>query len=269
MVEVLKSFEEVSGWLEPVVLVGPGVVMLAVGLFAWLAGLCVPRVVLGLLGATAGLLAGFYWAGLHTPEILALSTAGGAAFGGLLPRLAVGALLAALGVAIAFVAIGRSQANAAWTSPLDVDKLDPATQQFPVRDSLEIVRGYGHDMGDRVVRVSRSFIPLHWAILASAGSGLVTLGALFRRMAGALACGATGAVLVVAGLVLLLMAKGAAPVAQMEKDGAFYGLIVLGMAGFGAIEQLCLCKPPEPREPEPRGRRRGKEKESRGAWRGR
>ena len=53
MVEILKSFEQVASRFSPAVLIVPGLVMAVLGLVTWLAGMCLRRLVLALVGATA------------------------------------------------------------------------------------------------------------------------------------------------------------------------------------------------------------------------
>ncbi|MEN6337274.1 MAG: hypothetical protein ABFE01_23715, partial [Phycisphaerales bacterium] len=63
MVEILKSFEQVAGRFSPAVLVLPGLILAALGLVTWLAGMCRKRLILSLVGALVGGLAGFFVGG--------------------------------------------------------------------------------------------------------------------------------------------------------------------------------------------------------------
>ena len=85
------------------------------------------------------------------------------------------------------------------------------------------------------------------AVLAAVGVVLLVLGLFLVRSAGALTCSALGAVLVFAGLTALLILKGSNPIALMERQGRFYGLVLLGMTAFGTLEQLVLCPSPKRR----------------------
>jgi hypothetical protein len=268
MVEVLKSFESVAGWLHPLVLVVPGLAMVGLGLLAWLAGLWARRVVLALAGAAAGLLVGF-GLGVRDPRVLALAVAGGVALGAIVPRVAVAILLAALSVTVAFGIVARGHPIVSQGTLINPEGLDPAAGRFSVSESVDLARVYALDLTDRAAAVGRQFAPGQWAVIASVGSGMLTLGLLFGRLADAFTFSALGAVLVFAGLAALLMFKGSAPVAHMEPQGALYGLVLLGMAVFGTVEQLCLCRPPK-QEPNGKGPKpRAKQKEAKGGWRNR
>ena len=51
MLEIAQNFEQVAAEFRPVVLIGPGLAAVWVGLFVWLGGLGVRRVLLAVVGA--------------------------------------------------------------------------------------------------------------------------------------------------------------------------------------------------------------------------
>jgi hypothetical protein len=108
MIEILKGFEQVAVRFSPAVLVAPGIAMVMLGLLTWLAGTCLPRVVLGLFGAGVGALASFFL-GTHHPLVFGVAAWIGAVLGAVLPRVFITVLLAVLGMAIAFVILARAQ----------------------------------------------------------------------------------------------------------------------------------------------------------------
>jgi hypothetical protein len=79
---------------------------------------------------------------------------------------------------------------------------------------------------------------------------------------GALTCSLLGTALVFAGLMLLLMYKGSAPTAHVEQQGAFYALVLLGMAAFGTLEQMLVCRQPKRAVEKPQAK-----EETKGSWR--
>ena len=68
---------------------------------------------------------------------------------------------------------------------------------------------------------------------------------------------------------LLLIFKGSAPVARMEQQGPFYGLVLLGMIAFGTLEQLLLCPQAKEGRDASSGRFRANREESKRGWRNR
>lgn len=268
MVEILKSFEQVAGRFSLAVLALPGLAMVLLGLVAWLAGTCLRRLVPGLIGAMAGGMAGFFFGG-RNPGTAGLASTGGAAFGAGLPRLFVAVALAVLGVAVAFAVLARSHLAQEQGPLFSGLKLDQTDGRFAIQESLEIVQAYVLDAADWVKAIARKLASTDLMILVAVGGGLLAAGLLFERLAGALTYSTVGSGLVYAGLTLLLILKGSAPITRMEQQGALYGLVLLGMIAFGTLEQLLLC-PKSARERDgTRGKSASGPEESKRSWRNR
>jgi len=156
MLEFAWNFERTAAELAPIVLIGPGLAAVLVGLFVWLGGLGFRRVLVAVVGAVAGGVCGFFITGRNI------------AFAG---------LLAIVGVIIAII--------------------------------LE-------------------------KILVS--------GSFFWRLAWALCCAVLGTLLIFAGMVLLLLYKGAVPVSYISDRQSFYACVFAAMTAFGTIEQLLFCR---------------------------
>ena len=101
MIEILKNFEQVAGGLSPLVLVVPGLLIAALGLFIWLGGLGFRRALLALVGATAGALCAFLVASQNA-ALIALTALVIALVAAIFQRLFTAVLLGALSFAIAF-----------------------------------------------------------------------------------------------------------------------------------------------------------------------
>ncbi|MEN6425758.1 MAG: hypothetical protein ABFE13_10370 [Phycisphaerales bacterium] len=269
MVEILKSFEQVAVRFSPAVLILPGLTMAVLGLVLWLAGVCRRRLLLGLVGAFVGGLAGFF-AGEQNPTVAILAASGIAALGAMVPRVFAAMVVAILGAAIAFAVVARIHVFRQQGLLFNGENLDPAANRFTIQESLDAVQAYVLDVVDRIKAIARGLVSIDLAIIAAVGAGLLVVGLLFGRLAGALACSTVGAGMVFAGLTLLLIFKGSAPVARMEQQGPFYGLVLLGMVAFGTLEQLLLC--PQARREDrdtPSGRSRTNRQESKRGWRNR
>ncbi|MCL5280669.1 MAG: hypothetical protein M1376_12275 [Planctomycetes bacterium] len=253
MIEILKSFEQVASRFSPPVLMVPGLVMVALGLVAWLGGMCVRRPILALFGAAAGAMAAMLAQGWN-PVVAGLAALAGALFGALLPRLSAALLLAAVGMAVALVVMTRPSAV---LEPKPMSKLPEAGQQqeeLTVGESLDAVHAYALNIADGIRSAFCALERPSQALLAAIGFVLLVLGLFLVRLTGALTCSALGTALVFAGLTALLILKGSDPITLMERQGRLYGLVLLGMTAFGTLEQLVLC--PSPR----RGHRGGAEK---------
>ncbi len=254
-----------AGRLSPIVLVAPGVVLAVLGLVTWLSGMSLRRVVLACFGAAVGALASLIVNG-QNPAAAGASAGCGAALGVLLPRAVLAVLLAAVGLAMAFAVLARaplSEPRGTLFGALDTGQ----TERYTVPQSLDVVRTYGVDVVDRVSVAARTLAPLKWVILAAIGLGLLLFGLLFGWTAGALTCSLLGTALVFTGLALLLLFKGSDPVERIQQQGAFYGLVLVGMVAFGTLEQLLICRPGK-RQPEGKsGKSPSQPGELKHAWR--
>ncbi len=246
MVEILKSFEQVGSRFSPPVLMVPGLALVVLGLVAWLGGMCVRRLVLALVGAAAGAIATVLIYG-RSPAVAGLAAAGAALFGAILPRLSAAILLASFGVAVALVIVAGTPATAGHKLISGLPEAGPEQERLTLRESLDVAQAYALNIMDHVRSTLRGLERPDQVLLAAVGLVLLVLGLFLVRLAGALTCSALGAVLVFAGLTALLIFKGSDPIALMERQGRFYGLVLLGMTAFGTLEQLVLCPPPKRR----------------------
>ena len=69
-------------------------------------------------------------------------------------------------------------------------------------------------------------------------------GFYMRRFISALCCAALGTLLVFAGMIMLLLFKGAEPVTTIRAWPNFYSAVFLVMVAAGTTAQLLLCPPP-------------------------
>jgi len=266
VIEILKSFEQVASRFDPAVLMVLGLAMVALGLIAWLGGMCVRRLVLALAGALAGAIAGLLIGG---PNAAIVGAAGGlgAIFGAILPRLAGAIFLAALGIAVAFAVTAQKPLAEGAKTLFGKPDVGRGEERLTTQQSLDTARSYAVDLADRVKSAACQLGAVDLAVVAGVGVVLLAVGLLLIRLAGALVCSVLGAALIFAGLTALLILKGSAPISLMQKQGAFYGLVFLGMTAFGTLEQLVLCPSPRRRvKPGPQGSRSRRE-ESEHHWR--
>ena len=261
MVEILKSFEQVASRFSPPVLLVPGLALVALGLVAWLGGMCVRRLVLAFLGAAAGAIAAVLIQGRY-PAIIGLAAGGGALFGAILPRLSAALLLASLGMAVTLAFVATTPAAAEHKLMSGPVEAGQEQEVFTLRESLDGVYAYALNISDGIKSAFCELERPNQAVLGAVGLVLLVLGLFFVRLTGALTCSALGAALVFAGLTALLILKGSNPIALMEQQGRFYGLVLLGMTAFGTLEQLVLCPPPRRRRRAGAGKTDSKEDES-------
>lgn len=266
MLEVLESLERVAVRLSPIVLVLPGLILTALGLFVWLGGLGFRRLLMGLVGALAGGVLGYSLAGRNVVVTVAAALA--LTFvAAIFQRLFAAVILGVLAAAVVFLVL-------AWPflqpSGLTVSgQVDPVADdaKATVKESLEIIESHWNDLAAKVRHAAGELPPPKWLVVAVVGLGILALGFVFRRLGGALSCATVGTVLVFLGLVLLLMFKGSTPVTRIESRAGFYGLVFASMVGFGTLEQFVLCRRAESRRRARSERSAGKRQHSKRGWR--
>lgn len=79
-------------------------------------------------------------------------------------------------------------------------------------------------------------------VIALTFERILVTGSLFGRLILALCYAALGTALTFAGMILLLMYKGAMPVNHIRDRLLFYGIIFIAMTFLGTFEQLLLCR---------------------------
>ena len=156
MLEIAQYFGQTAAHFSPIVLIGLGSAFVSVGLFVWLGGLGLGKVLAGVTGAVAGGAYGFFFL------------------------------------------------------------------------------------------FDRSIIPAGLPAMAGAGFAVIlgrilVIGSGFWRFISALCCAVLGTTLVFAGMVLLLLYKGALPVDAISRKQPFYAAVFIAMIVFGTIEQFLLC----------------------------
>jgi hypothetical protein len=268
MVEILRNFEQMAGRFPPAVLLAPGLALVALGLVVWLAGMCLRRLVLALAGAgVVGMIA--LGTGSQNSVVIGLAIGAGAVLGALLPRLSTAVLLALLGTVVVLV-------TTVPALPVEGSRLlshqpepGPAAETFTVPESLDILRAHALDMADYAKAVARHLRLVDLAVSVAVGLMLLALGLFLPRLAGAMTCSMLGSSLIFAGLIVLLIFKGSGPIGLIQPQGAFYGLVLLGMATFGTVEQLVLCPWSGRKQKERSGRSGPQREKSEHGWRGR
>ncbi|MBN2269558.1 MAG: hypothetical protein JXN61_03030 [Sedimentisphaerales bacterium] len=237
MVDTLQSFEQACGRLSPLVLIGPGIAALVIGLFVWLGGVGFRNWLLGIAGGLSGVLLGFFVFGLSpllTAAFAGIAAAGAAAF----QRLFIAVLAGVLSSAIGFCLLAGpylGEAGAAATPAKQNDTLSWG-------QSARLMKSYSIEF-DASVRLVYSQMPGYKrAILAAVAAAGAAGGFRFRRAASALCFAVLGTAFIFAGMILLLLQKGSGAISGIFHEPPFYAIVFTAMAAFGAVEQLIFCK---------------------------
>jgi len=239
MLEILQNFEQVTARFAPVILIVPGLVAIIVGLFIWLGGLRFRRPLITLVGAVTGGICGFF---LISRNIIAATLAAGLAaliaivFERLIITVLLAAIVAAFGLAILlgpYVQVDE---------PVNPGKIVNQASTVTISQSVEILKAYAIDFTGKIKQACSQMPAYSWAIIAALAVIFTVAGFWLWRLASALCCAVLGTLLIFAGMILLLLYKGSAPISKIADRGSLYAAIFIAMTAFGTFEQLLLCR---------------------------
>jgi hypothetical protein len=242
MVEIAQDLEQVVARLSPMVLIGSGLGALVVGLFIWLGGLGLRRILLGIAGCVAGGVCGFFITGgnfILASAAAALGVIIAVAFGKIFIVVLTGALVAVFGFA---VLAGPYIGSADSLEQYHASGTQGAIEPLSLPQSAETAKTYTADFGTAIKQTGLQMPARNWAIIAALIVIVVTAGFFIWRLTSALCCSALGTVLIFGGMILLLLYKGAKPISAICQRGYFYLCVLIAMIVFGTIVQLLLCQ---------------------------
>ncbi len=239
MVEVLQNFEQATRRLSPLILIGPGLAGVLLGLFVWLGGAGFKKYLLAVAGASTGAILGFLVIGCNALAAAALAAIT-AVVATILQRVFIAILTAALAAAITFAVLARPYAgepSAAAAAPAGTQAVILDASQ-----SAKLIASYAADFCARAKEVCWHMPVRDWAIMMGAAIAAVVAGACFWRVVCALCCATLGTMFIFAGMVLLLLYKGSAPISAVFHKAPSYAAVFAAMAAFGAVVQLVFCR---------------------------
>ncbi|HEC02078.1 MAG TPA: hypothetical protein ENI81_00950 [Phycisphaerales bacterium] len=245
MLEILENFESaMSGTerLSPSVLIGPGVAAVIAGLFVWLGGLGLKRLLAAIAGAICGGILASVAIGL-TVVPTAASIAVGLVVAMVFEKVFVTALAAGLATAAgAAFFIGPYMQISPVAELVRQDEDPSQATTLSGGQSISKIRAWIINVRGAVGQAC-SQMPAHkWALTAVLGLVVVAGGSFFWRLTAALYFSSAGTILVFAGMILLLFYKGVMPVSRICRRPSLYSGLFAVMVAFGTAEQLLLCR---------------------------
>ena len=243
MLEVCQHFEQVAARFSPAVLIGAGSAGVVVGLFVWLGGLGLRRILLGVAGGVAAGACGFFITGGNA--ILTLGTAAlGAIIAVMFEKIFIVLLTGAIAAAFGFAVLAGPYIESADSlKQYRAGETQGVTEPLSLRQSAETAKGYTADFGAAIKQTGSELPVRSWAIIGGVIVIVVIAGYFIWRLASALCCSALGTVLIFGGMILLLLYKGAEPISAICQKGLFYLCVFVVMIVFGTVEQLLVCRP--------------------------
>ena len=228
MLEVTQNFEQIAARFSPIVLIGPGLAAVLLGLFVWLGGLGFRRVLAAVVGAVSGGICVSFIAGRNI--ILAVvSTALATVIAIIFEKIFITILAATLAAVLGFAVLARPYIEEPATAiPINQDEISNRAETLGGRQTVEIIKAYIADFSTKIIVAS--------AVIFIVG------GFFLWRLTSALCCAALGTLLVFAGMILLLLYKGAAPISGIYNRTSFYAAVFIAMTAFGTTMQLSLIQ---------------------------
>jgi len=242
MLEILQNFEQAAARFAYLVLIIPGLAILIVGLFVWLRGLSLRRLLAGLIGAFAGAICGFFLLGRNIVTT-AITTGIAVLIAIMFQRLIITILLAALATIVCFaILIAPYMTASGETTNENQPAIAEQGSTMSVQESLRVVEAYAVSFIDKIKYACRQMPLYNWVIIAVAAIILILPGLLFWRLASSLFFSALGTLMIFAGMILLLLYKGTAPISIIADKSSFYATVFIAMIAFGTLEQFLLCR---------------------------
>ncbi|MHC4486238.1 MAG: hypothetical protein ACYS4T_13675 [Planctomycetota bacterium] len=238
MLRIFQNFEQTAVQLNPIVLIGPGLATVLVGLFIWLGGLGFRRLLVAVAGAVSGGICVFFITGRNIMVAIILASVA-AVIAIIFERLFIVTLAASLAAVFGFAVLAGPYIE---NSQEVIRRMPVQSSVLSVRESIEKVKAYVADVSEKIKQACSQMPVYRWLILLVLVVTLMVVGFFLWRLASALCCSALGTTLIFAGMILLLLYKGSVPISSIYSKPLFYGAVFAAMTVFGTMEQLLLCQ---------------------------
>jgi hypothetical protein len=210
MLEIALNFEEAAAGFEPMVLIVPGLLAVLAGLFIWLGGFGIRKVLVAVIGAVSGWACGFFMTGGHIILVVVFAVVA-AVIAVMFEDVCMRILAVAVAVVCGFSVLAGPYIKGSFT----LAAIEQACSLMPL---------------------------FSWAVIAALAVIFIVGGIFFWRLTLALCCAALGTILIFAGMISLLLYKGAMPISNISSRLPFYGGVFMAMVAFGTLGQLLLCR---------------------------
>jgi hypothetical protein len=242
MLELLQNFEQATGRFSPTLLIVPGVIILLAGLFIWLGGLGLGRLLGAVTGAATGAICGFFVIRRTVLSAAFLATVLAAA-AVIFEKAFFIILTTAMAAVLTFAVFARPYlGNPRLLSATNRTKVAVQKPTLSPRETAEVVKAYVVNAGRELKQVCSKMPFYSWVVIPAVTAIFFFVGLKSWRFVSAISCATLGAVLIFAGMILLLLYKGSAPVSGIYRKVPLYCGAFIVMVAFGAIEQLLLCR---------------------------
>jgi len=247
MLEIAQHFEQVSLQFNHAAMIGLGVALVLVGLFIWLGGLGVRKLLVGIVGAVVGGICGFFVAGRNI--VFAAAGAVLASFIAIIFEKIFITILAAVlagfcGLVVLSTFGGQSQV------PISFYHIETnQAEHYNFAETVSIIKTYVSNFSSQIKRIYMQMPKANKATIMALIIITIAAGFFLWQLTSAFGYAALGTIFVFAGMILLLLYKGSAPVSAILQKQVFYSCVFIIMITFGTIVQLLFCRPTEKKQP--------------------
>jgi hypothetical protein len=262
MFEIARQLEQTGVRFNPAVLIWPGLACVLLGLFVWLGGLGFRRALVAIVGAVSGGICGFFISGRNiVPATVSAGLAAVIAI--MLERIFIAILAGVLAAILGFAVLAGPYIGSGDSLERYPEyETKNITIFLSTQQSVETAKGYIADFAAEIKRILLQMPVYNWAIIAALAVIFPAAGFFQRRLTSAFCCAALGAILIFAGMILLLLYKGAAPISRICQNQSYYLGVFAAMTAFGTTEQLLFCQRIKERLTRKKGKSKdGKEQE--------
>jgi hypothetical protein len=238
------SFEEIQQMIQqllPIVLLGPGVVLVGIGLFMWLGGLRWLKAIAAFTLATIGFTAAWHLTDRQiVPMVLFPIIAAG--FGLFFHKLIVVILGGCLAAAVVLAIPAAGEFKLQTVQPTQQQRQQSGQLgQLDLMQSIERLEAQVRFTIDQIVAYGKSIPKQRISLAFMVALGVMGFGFFSWRMVCAVTCATFGTCLIGSGMSLLLLYKGDGPIRLIAENGRLVTLGAVGMIAVGTIAELLLC----------------------------
>ncbi|MCF7973574.1 MAG: hypothetical protein K9N55_07145 [Phycisphaerae bacterium] len=252
MLDVFTQFEQSAVAYHPLLMVGPGLVGVFLGIFLWLGGSLCARI-------SAGLVWWVLVAGLGIFYMKPLAALGmglmACMIAMIMKRFSTGLLTSVLAMFLVFLAVCQAKgspenANGRPVSQSSMKTAMPTAggTRLGIPETFEDLKGRVSDVYRAGLQVGQVLEIKYLVVVGVSGFFTLLIGCVAGRLAETVSCAAAGVLLMWGGMVLMLLSKGALPLRGLAAHGGTYVAMMCAMIGVGALEQLLFCAKPKDRQ---------------------
>jgi hypothetical protein len=265
MFELLQNFEHAAVRFSPVFLFGLGIPALLAGLFIWLGGLGLAKILSGAAGAVTGAICGLFVVRQNIPSAVFIAIVL-AAFAVIFDRIFFIFLTAALAAVLSFTVLAWPYLGNPQPAPSYQDSISGQVPAMSADQTVEVAKTYLINLNSKLKQVRSRMPPYNWVLITALTLIVLFSAFYFWRLTSAVSCAILGTMLIFGGMVLLLLYKGSAPISNICYKAPYYGGVFLVMTVFGLVVQLLLCRQAKKRSTRKKEANKDKDRDGEEPW---